>query len=193
MKQYPKLKTIIFGLAVLQMFVLTGFAQKAKPVPAKTVQNKVPPKTPAPEIITSPKVIQIDETALASIVKPNGKPLLVNFWATWCDPCREEFPEFVKMSADYKDKLDIITISMDDLAEINREVPKFLSKVNAEMPAYLLKATDDDAAMKVIDTTWQGGLPYTMLINTDGTIVYKQQGKIKAETVRGEIEKIVGK
>ena len=66
------------------------------------------------------KVTQIDIEGLKKLVKPNGKPLIINFWATWCDPCREEFPDLVKIDAAYKGKVDLITISLDDLAEINR-------------------------------------------------------------------------
>ena len=61
--------------------------------------------------------------------RDNARPLLVNFWATWCDPCREEFPDLVKIDADFRRKgLDFITVSLDDLSEIKTEVPKFLRR-----------------------------------------------------------------
>ena len=80
-----------------------------------------------------PKVTQIDIDGLKKLIKPNGKPLMINFWATWCDPCREEFPDLVKLDTTYKGKIDIVTISLDDLAEINRDVPKFLAEMKAGM------------------------------------------------------------
>ena len=96
-------------------------------------------------------------------LSPSGKPLLVNFWATWCDPCREEFPDLVKLDAEYEGKIDFITISLDELSEINRDVPKFLADMNAKMPAYLLKAVDDDAAIGFVSKDWSGALPLTIL------------------------------
>src|SRR4051812_12171300 len=80
-------------------------------------------QTPGPQSTTAPRpgaaaksavVTQVDDESLPKILKPNGKPLLVNFWATWCDPCREEFPELVKIDADYKGKIDFITVTLDE-------------------------------------------------------------------------------
>ena len=88
------------------------------------------------------KITKIGQAELAELLKPRQRPLLINFWATWCDPCREEFPDLVAIDAEYKGKIDFITISLDDLAEINRDVPKFLQAMKAEMPAYLLHTPD---------------------------------------------------
>ncbi len=140
---------------------------------------------------TLPKVKQIDNVALKNLVKPAGKPLLINFWATWCDPCREEFPDLVKIGADYKNKIDFITISMDDLAEINRDVPKFLMEMKAEMPAYLLKSQNEDMAITAVSKFWQGGLPFTILLDEKGETAYYRQGKVKVEILRAAIDKIV--
>ena len=136
-------------------------------------------------------VTQIDMAGLKKAITPKGKPLLVNFWATWCDPCREEFPELVKLDAEYKGKIDFITISLDDLAEINRDVPKFLIGMKAEMPAYLLKVDDDEAAMALVSKDFTGALPFTVLFKADGTESYIRQGKVKPETVRAEIDKLL--
>jgi thiol-disulfide isomerase/thioredoxin len=181
---FNKTKAIFLGLVFIQIFSLGVFAQKPKP---KTQAVKLPPK---PTVNLS-KVTQIDEAGLKAAIKTNGKPLLVNFWATWCDPCREEFPDLVKIDTDYKGKIDFITVSLDDLAEINRDVPKFLSDMKAEMPAYLLKVEDEGAVIGSITKDWQGGLPFTILYNDKGEIAYFRQGKIKTETVRGEIEKLI--
>lgn len=139
-----------------------------------------------------PKVTQIDTEGLKILLKPKGKPLLINFWATWCDPCREEFPDLVRMEAVYRGKVDFITISLDDLAEIDRDVPKFLSEIKATMPAYLLKTTDDDAAIALISSTWKGNLPLTIVYNSSGSVVYEKNGKFKYETVIAELDKVSG-
>ncbi len=183
-------KTIFLGLVFVQIFSFGVFAQKTKPkktVKPKTQTVKMPPK----QIVNLPKVTQIDEAGLKTAIKTNGKPLLVNFWATWCDPCREEFPDLVKIDTDYKGKIDFITVSLDDLAEINRDVPKFLSDMKAKMPAYLLRVEDEGAVISSITKDWQGGLPFTILYNEKGEIAYFRQGTIKSDILRGEIEKLI--
>ena len=114
MKNFLFTKAIFFGLVFIQIFSFGVFAQKTKPktVKPKTQTVKMPPK----QIVNLPKVTQIDEVGLKNAIKTNGKPLLVNFWATWCDPCREEFPDLVKIDTDYKEKIDFITVSFDELA-----------------------------------------------------------------------------
>src|SRR6476661_3319582 len=143
-------KTIFLASVFVLVFSFASFAQK-----------KTPDIKPTPNAAL-PKVKQIDETGLKTALKPNGKPLLVNFWATWCDPCREEFPDLVKLDAQYKGKIDFITVSLDDLAEINRDVPKFLVSMKAGMPAYLLKVADESAVISSITKDWNGGLPFTI-------------------------------
>ena len=152
-------------------------------------QVKAPPAGVAPAKVVA--ITQINIAGLKKTITPNGKPLLINFWATWCDPCREEFPDLVKLDADYKGKIDFITISLDDPIEINRDVPKFLIDMKAEMPAYLLKAEDDDAAIALVSKNFVGALPFTILYKPDGTESYFRQGKVKLETVRAEIDKLL--
>ena len=147
----------------------------------------------AAAVTKSPVVKQINIEGLRKAITPSGKPLLVNFWATWCDPCREEFPDLVKLDAEYKGKIDFITISLDDLSEINRDVPKFLADMKAEMPAYLLKAEDDDAAIALVSKNFTGALPFTIIYDAAGKETYFRQGKIKPEIIRAEIDKLITK
>ena len=188
-----KIKNILllsFAIVFAQVSVAETFGQKPKPK-VSTAKTQVKKSVTAPIV---PKVTQIDAVALKNLLKregENAKPLLINFWATWCDPCREEFPELVEIDADYKEKIDFITISLDDVEELNRAVPKFLTDMKAQMPAYLLKTDDEEAAIASVTKDWQGGLPFTVLINEKGEIAYIRQGKIKAETVRSEIDKVL--
>ena len=138
-----------------------------------------------------PKVTQIDETNIAEILKPNDKPLLVNFWATWCVPCREEFPDLVKINEEFKGKINVITISLDDLAEINRDVPKFLIEMKATMPTYLLYTNKESEVISSISKDWQGGLPFSILYDGKGEVVHTKQGKIKLEVVKAKIQSLV--
>ena len=141
-----------------------------------------------------PAVVAVDAAGLQALLKRNdAKPLLVNYWATWCDPCRDEFPDLVKIDADYRPKgLDFIAVTLDDLADIKTGVPKFLREMHAQMPVYLLNLADPEPAINMVDPKWGGALPATFLYNAKGEVVYKSLGRIKIDELRAAIEKLVG-
>jgi thiol-disulfide isomerase/thioredoxin len=189
-----KQKFLTIGLFIIFVSLANvGLAQKpkGKTTPPKTA---VPVKQTTPAVDENlPKVTQIDALALQNLIKREGegqKPLLVNFWATWCAPCIEEFPDLVKINNDYKGKIDFITITLDDLEEINTGVPKFLKRMNAEMPTYLLKTNDEGEAISAVYKDWQGGLPFTIFYDGKGMMIYNRQGKIVIDTLRGELDKL---
>ena len=162
---------------------------KRKPISKK---QPVKQKTISPAAL--PKVTQVDEAALKTLLSRAGgnqKPLLVNFWATWCGPCVDEFPDLVKIDNDYKGKIDFITVTLDDLADINTTVPKFLGKMNAGMPTFLLKTDDEGSAISAVFKDWQGGLPFTIFYDGNGAMIYNRQGKIVVDKLRSEIDKTV--
>ena len=139
----------------------------------------------------SKRVKEIDAKGLARLIKPAGKPLLINFWATWCEPCREEFPDFVKIDAAYKGKIDIVMVSLDEFEDIGTAVPKFLADMKAEMPAYLLH-TDDDNALQVVAKDWAGNLPLTVFYDANGTVAYQRNGKVRFDALKENIDRVLG-
>jgi len=169
---------ITFGILLLSLASLAVPAQK----------KRYAGKTRA---VVSP----IDTEALKGLLtQQRERPLLVNFWATFCDPCRDEFPDLVKIDKDYRPhSLDFVTVSLDDFTDIKTSVPKFLDQMNATMPAYLLNVTDPEPAINLVDSRWQGDLPATFLYNEKGEVVYKHIGRVNAAELRAAIEKVVSK
>ncbi len=168
----------------LSIILLTNFAAPAQSRKRKSGAAK-------PSVV----VRAIDAPSLTSILKRESapRPLLVNFWATWCDPCREEFPDLVKIDKQFRPQgLDMISVSLDDLAEIKTGVPKFLGEMRATMPAYLLNVSDPDQIISAIDPRWSGALPATFLYDAQGKVVFKHFGRIKPLELRAAIEKLVG-
>lgn len=192
------IRFFVISLAALCLsLVFTAGGLSAQTKVKKTAAKQNPAKktasTPAANL---PKVTQVDEVALLNLLKRSGensKPLLVNFWATWCGPCVEEFPDLVKINNDYQGKIDFITVTLDDLAEINTSVPQFLAKMKATMPTYLLKTSDENAAIESISKDWQGGLPFTILYDGKGATIYSKQAKFVPAQLRAEIDKVLAK
>ena len=192
-----KVINFALSLAIGLSFAATNVSAqktKGKSTPKKTVATKKTTpvaSTPDPNL---PKVTQIDAVAMQNLLKREGenqKPLLVNFWATWCAPCIEEFPDLVKIDNDYKGKIDFITITLDDVEELNTGVPKFLRRMKAEMPTFLLKTDDEGAAISTVYKDWAGGLPFTIFFDGKGAVVYNRQGKVVDEVLRKELDKVV--
>jgi thiol-disulfide isomerase/thioredoxin len=144
---------------------------------------------------TSPAVREADAAAIKELLKRDPKqprPLLVNFWATWCEPCREEFPDLVRINSDYHARgLEFILVSLDDVTDIKAAVPQFLKEKHADMPAYLLNPSDPDALVAAVDPTWGGALPATFLFDAEGQVAFKHMGRVKVEELRAAIEKVI--
>jgi thiol-disulfide isomerase/thioredoxin len=176
------MKAALVIAAFVLCFSCAAEGQKKRPAP-----QKAPPNQKQYAI----KVTLVDELALKKVMVPNGKPLLVNFWATWCDPCREEFPDLVKIDQQYKGKIDFITVSLDEAENISTTVPKFLTAMKSEMPPYLLKASDENTFITSIAKDWQGGMPFTALYSASGELVYYREGKVILDTLHSELNKVI--
>lgn len=141
-----------------------------------------------------PAVREIDAEGLKKILQRDGKaarPLLINFWATWCEPCREEFPDLVQIDKDYKARgLEFVTVSLDDPADIKTSVAQFLRQMRAPAPAYLLNVPDPEPSIKMVDATWGGALPATFLYDAQGQIIYKHFGRVKPAELREALDKV---
>lgn len=205
---------IIIGAFVLLATSVTSWGQgggkgvkRPSPKRATAAKPAAPAATPTPESADpsvgapSADIQQIDLDGLqklldlGSVKDPQqARPLLVNFWATWCDPCREEFPDLVKIDEDYRGKnLNFITVSLDDVSEIKTEVPKFLKEMKATMPTVLLNVNDPEPAIKSVDAAWDGQLPATFLYDRDRKVVFRHFGKIKPDELRAAIDKEVSR
>ena len=145
-------------------------------------------------VVTETKKISGEE--LKSLVKPaDKKPVLINFWATWCGPCRSEFPELVKIDADYRAKgLNFVLVSVDDFAVIDTRVPEFLTEFNSTMPSYLinLESRKEIAkAVRRIAPRFPDTYPLTLLFNANGKLVFQKVGRVDARVLRKEIDKVI--
>jgi thiol-disulfide isomerase/thioredoxin len=182
---------LTLGLAVAAALVSLppAAARRAPDSSAAALQQR---RANAPA--SAPVVREIDLEGLKKVFQregSNARPLLVNFWATYCEPCREEFPDLVRIDQDYKARgLEFVTVSLDDPAEIKTSVPQFLQKMRAAMPAYLLNVPDPEPAIKWVDAAWGGGLPATYLYDARGQVVFKHTGRVNPQELRGALETV---
>jgi len=134
---------------------------------------------------------KIDSATMKELLTPKEKPLLVNFWATWCEPCREEFPDLVIINEEFNQRIDFIIISLDDPDDIETAVPAFLKEMKATMPSYLLNTPDEDEAINWVSKNWGGALPFTILYDKNGNVSFSRLGKVNAARLRQEITPLV--
>ena len=127
----------------------------------------------------------IDAVGIANLIKNKTDKLrLINLWATWCGPCVAEFPELVTIMHLYRDRgLELVTISADDPSRKDKAL-SFLKGKQASGPNYLYTGDDKYTMIEAVDPKWDGALPYTMLVDPDGKIIYGKQGIIDPEALK---------
>jgi thiol-disulfide isomerase/thioredoxin len=140
--------------------------------------------------VFSQPLAKINEAGYPKLIAAHkGKVLLVDFWATWCVPCRKEMPELVKLETRLKAKgLALVTISADDL-DNEPQAREFLARTGIKAQGYLKAPKDDDAFVRAIDPKWGGELPALILYDKGG----KKVRMWKGETPLAELEAAIAK
>lgn len=127
----------------------------------------------------------INEAGIRDLVKNSGEKLrLINIWATWCGPCVAEFDEFITIQRMYRSRdFEFMSISADEPASKNK-VLKFLQQHHASNANFIFNVDDKYKLIEAVDPAWQGALPYTLLVEPGGKIVYAKQGPINAASLK---------
>lgn len=123
------------------------------------------------------KLEEIDVDGIKDIIRnsSSGKLRLINIWATWCGPCVLEFPDLVIIDRMYRGRpFEFISISADKPARED-DVLKFLQKHQSSNKNYIFNKDDVYQLIEAVDPDWQGALPYTLLIEPGGKVLYKKQ------------------
>jgi thiol-disulfide isomerase/thioredoxin len=110
------------------------------------------------------KVSIVDDAGLLTRFNTGEKPRIINFWATWCKPCMEEMPHFVKADSLYGDKIDFVFVAFDRVRDTARVLQKITDyKIPGEH--LLIKTPDMGSLIDAVDSTWGGALPVTWFIS----------------------------
>jgi len=120
-----------------------------------------------------------------------GKIVLVDFWATWCVPCRAEMPQLVKLSERLKARgLDFITVSAD---EPEKEASAFqvLQQNAVPAPFYIKKASDDDKFYNLVDPKWSGEMPAMFIYDRSGKRARSFLGETPVKDIEAAINKLL--
>jgi thiol-disulfide isomerase/thioredoxin len=119
---------------------------------------------------TSFEVKLLEEEQLTELIESrNGRILFINVWATWCIPCREEFPDLVKLASDYHDaKIDFVSISADYPDEIESKIVPFLENQQVNFPVYVQNFERQEDFINYLNKEWSGALPASFIYNSSG-------------------------
>lgn len=182
------------------IFLITGFlgltacqksgTDSASDTPNSSIVDKNKSENLEVSAETMQSVLTAPDGSNFSLQDYKGKVVLVNFWATWCPPCREEMPGLVKIQNEFKDR-DFVVIGVDADDEELDLIKNFGAKMNLN---YKLAKADNDFIGSFVNISKAGAIPQSYLINRDGKVTAGWVGggaKTVAE-IRDSVSKLVG-
>ena len=137
------------------------------------------------------RVTPITASGVQQIVhNPGSKAVLVNVWATWCGPCREEFPGLVRLARKYQGQgLKVVLISADFDTDMG-SVKRFLAEQGVDFPSYI-KAEKDQEFIDTLDKRWSGALPSTFIYDGTGKMQDFWEGKASFSEFEQKVSKLL--
>jgi thiol-disulfide isomerase/thioredoxin len=151
----------MLAIALAVMIAVPGHTQTA---PAKSSPHATKGAVADPQLIDLAGYRQM-------LAKYRGKALVVNFWATWCEPCRDEYPLIVELAKEFKAQgVNVVGVDMDDDSDMNL-VRRFIARTLPTFPNYRQKpGIDLDAFYAGVNPEWKGTMPQTVFYGRDGEI-----------------------
>ncbi|RFS18269.1 redoxin family protein [Emticicia sp. C21] len=122
---------------------------------------------------------ELDTEGVKKLVSNDSDKLrLINVWATWCGPCILEYPDFLELQRMYGARdFEFVSLTADKMDKKDKAL-KFLQSKHSGVKNYIFKEDDTYKLIEAIDPKWNGALPYTLLVEPGGKVVYSLQGSI---------------
>ena len=165
------MRSLLLALAIL-------FA----PLPAFADSASAAPFFAAAVVDTDNKPVALDAL--------RGKPLVINFWARWCGPCRKEIPDLVEMHAKYKGKgVVIVGLAVED-ADSREAVRDFAKAYDVDYRILLAGVGKGVELMKALGND-KAGLPFTVIVDRNGKVAAKKLGAMSKAEMEAAIKQIL--
>ena len=170
---------VVFGVALVALF--GGFyLQRSDPGP-----RNIPIKSPAPEGFMNVALLDL-EGKKARLSDWHGKVLVVNFWATWCAPCREEMPTLIKAQTRLGARgVQVIGVALDEAARVG----PFSAEIGVNYP--ILVAGIDGLEMVRVAGNEAGALPFTVFVDRAGKIIKSELGMVTEKSLDKTLEVVL--
>ena len=138
----------------------------------------------------APEVIPLSPKGYKKLIRQHrGHVVVVNIWSTYCDPCREEFPDFLSVYERYKNQnVDFLFISIDWPEDMNR-VFKFLEKQHVRFRTYI-KDGKDMEFIEAVSPRWSGAIPATLIYDEEGRLRVFREGLLTRDKLEVAIKRL---
>jgi thiol-disulfide isomerase/thioredoxin len=121
----------------------------------------------------------------------HGKPLLVTFWATWCEPCRDEYPMLNELAKEYAPKgLHVVGVNLDDDGDLIL-MRRFMARYKPVFPNYRKKKGEESAFVGVVLPGWNGAIPASFFYAKDGRQIGHLLGENNRDTYEAAIRMVL--
>ena len=117
-----------------------------------------------------------------------GKPIVLNFWATWCPPCRDEIPLFVDLQRRYDTRVQFIGLALEE----PEPVAAFVQKYGVNYPVLVAPGADGFALMDRYGNS-RNALPFTVILNADGRVVERRAGAYRQDHLESTLRALIAK
>lgn len=124
-------------------------------------------------------ISELNESEVIKLLENDSDKLrLINVWATWCGPCRMEYPEFVVIQRMFGARdFEFVSLSTDK-ADKKEKALEFLTEQASAVSNYIYSEEDKYALIEAVDPDWNGALPYSVLVEPGGKKVWSHQGEV---------------
>lgn len=184
-KLYRQIR-IIFIITILFLFSCSG-----KDGSEGRGENKAATSSGTSELSTIEVPLLDANTFQSLIAEHKGKVLFINTWATWCVPCKEEFPDLVRLHEFYMSSdVEFVGISVDYKEDIESKIKPFLISQNARFKNYVQNFKEPANLINLLNEDWQGAVPATFIYDKQGKQQAYLLGKHSFEELKAKIEEI---